>query len=282
MTPKLSLRECVTLACVLEATAPKPGNVHRGADFDDVAYVDFLASAAVIADPLCAETVSVGKRILDAVSATQRIGVGNTNLGMVLLLGPLTAVPRESPLRLGIGEVLKNLTSEDAREVYAAIRLAQPGGLGRTDAMDVHESPPADLLVAMTAASDHDAIARQFVSDFNDVLNELAPQLLHNRQATGSLTNAIIHTQLQRIAAHGDSLIRRKSGDLVDEQARRGAQHCLSAGPPNSEAYFAAVSDFDFWLRADGRERNPGTTADLIAAALFACLREELLPPPWR
>ena len=35
-----------------------------------------------------------------------------------------------------------------------------------------------------------------------------------------------------------------------------------------------ALADFDFWLRSDGHRRNPGTTADLIAAALFAGLRD--------
>ena len=37
-----------TLACLWEATAPKPGNVYRGADFDDLTYADFITSAAVI------------------------------------------------------------------------------------------------------------------------------------------------------------------------------------------------------------------------------------------
>ena len=37
---------CAQLACVLEATARKPGNVHRFADFDDVSYLDFVTAAA--------------------------------------------------------------------------------------------------------------------------------------------------------------------------------------------------------------------------------------------
>jgi len=34
------------------------------------------------------------------------------------------------------------------------------------------------------------------------------------------------------------------------------------------------------WLRADGNRRNPGTSADLVAATLFVALREELIPLP--
>ena len=44
---RCTLGACATLACLWEATAPKPGNVYRGADFDDLTYADFLTSAAV-------------------------------------------------------------------------------------------------------------------------------------------------------------------------------------------------------------------------------------------
>jgi triphosphoribosyl-dephospho-CoA synthase len=44
----LGIGQCATLACFLEATAPKPGNVHRGADFDDLTYPDLIASAIMI------------------------------------------------------------------------------------------------------------------------------------------------------------------------------------------------------------------------------------------
>jgi triphosphoribosyl-dephospho-CoA synthase len=60
------------------------------------------------------------------------------------------------------------------------------------------------------------------------------------------------------------------------------AQQALAAGSPGDEAYHEALADFDFWLRSDGNRRNPGTTADLVAAALFAGLRDGVLPPPWR
>ncbi len=37
----------------------------------------------------------------------------------------------------------------------------------------------------------------------------------------------------------------------------------------HEESYDEALADLDFWLRADGHQRIPGTTADLIAAGLF-------------
>src|SRR5712691_9832840 len=78
------------LACLLEASAPKPGNVSPGRHFADVRYEDFLASAAAIGEPLAGAGVrTVGATVRLAVDATARWTGSNTNLGIVLLLAPL-------------------------------------------------------------------------------------------------------------------------------------------------------------------------------------------------
>jgi triphosphoribosyl-dephospho-CoA synthase len=77
-------------------------------------------------------------------------------------------------------------------------------------------------------------------------------------------------------------LIERKCGRTVAQVAADRAGAVLEAGPPGSDEYLAALGELDFWLRADGNRRNPGTTADLVAAGLFALLRDGRLPPPWR
>ena len=125
-------------------------------------------------------------------------------------------------------------------------------------------------------------MAKEYATNFAGVIHELLPSLERGIAAGWSLTEAIIRTHVEAIAAHGDSLIRRKSGPAIDEQAKRFATACLAAGSPGDDVYHAALADFDFWLRSDGRKRNPGTTADLIAAALFVGLREGRLPPPWK
>jgi triphosphoribosyl-dephospho-CoA synthase len=68
----------------------------------------------------------------------------------------------------------------------------------------------------------------------------------------------------------------------VANRAATMARGVLSAGPPRGEAYECALADLDFWLRADGHRRNPGTTADLIAAGLFVALRDGIIKPPFR
>jgi triphosphoribosyl-dephospho-CoA synthetase len=123
---------CVQLACVWEVTARKPGNVHRYRDFEDASYLDFILSAAAIAPVLDgAARRPVGQAILEAVRATRLVARTNTNLGILLLLSPLVAGPAGEPLRDGLVRLLARLDVADARAAYEAIRLANPGGMGR-------------------------------------------------------------------------------------------------------------------------------------------------------
>src|SRR4029077_7268233 len=110
---------CASLACVMEATAPKPGNVHRGADFDDASYPDFIVAASVIG-PIIERAVArpLGQTVLAAVEATQIAVATNTNLGTILLIVPLAKAPRSVALDVGIVDILKQLTPDDARDVY--------------------------------------------------------------------------------------------------------------------------------------------------------------------
>ena len=278
----LSIGQCATMACVLEATAPKPGNVHRGADFDDLTFFDFSASAVAIAPALeAAATNGVGPTVLSAVKATFRIVATNTNLGTILLLAPLGVVPRGVSLAEGLPDVLNGLTAEDARCVYEAIRLANPAGLGQVSAMDIHDNIPGDLMAAMCLAADHDMVARQYAREFFEVLHVVLPWIQIGLKRGWKLSDAIVHTHVRMMSQFPDSLITRKCGDDIGIQAASRAQRVVDAGVPNEENYLQALADFDFWLRSDGHRRNPGTTADLIAAGLFVGIREGVIGPPF-
>ena len=261
---------------VCEVSAPKPGNVHRGADFEDVTYLDFLHSAVVVG-PIVERIVElgVGRTVLEAVKATREAVGTNTNLGTLLLVAPLAAVPDGLRHAEGVGGVLKQLTFDDTRCVFEAIRVSAAGGMGRVAEADVLTDPPPGmtLVEAMRLASERDLVARQYCNDFADVFG--IARAIENGVARGwSLSTAIVHAHLQQLAAAPDSLILRKCGPAVAEQARAHAERVLAAGCPGDDGYERAVEDFDFWLRSDGHRRNPGTTADLIAAALFVLLRE--------
>lgn len=273
---RFSVAQAAALACLWEATAPKPGNVHRGADFEDVTYLDFVQSAIVIG-PILARTqeLGVGRTVLEAVRETQAAVRTNTNLGTVLLLAPLAAVPEGTPLVVGIGSVLDNLTADDTRHVYEAIRISAAGGLGHTETADVFEEPPdITLAEAMRLAAHRDLVARQYTNQFADVFNRLAVWIEASMGESWPLTTAIVHAQIQQLATEADSLIVRKCGPQLAESVRARAAAAIVAGKPGDDAYGRAIEDLDFWLRSDGHRRNPGTTADLIAAALFVLLRE--------
>ena len=279
----LTVGQCATLACLLEASAPKPGNVHRGADFADMTFADFAVSAAAIAPAMDAAVErGVGATVLAAIQATRRLVPVNTNLGTVLLLAPLAAVPRSQCIQAGIGDVLRQLTARDAADVYAAIRLAEPGGLGTAEQMDVAQAAPDSLVEAMAAAAERDLVARQYAQNFAPLLAQIVPWLVAGHTAGWPHTDAVIYTQLRVLEAWPDSLIARKCGLPTAERASGLAHRVLQAGRPGDEAYYNELAELDFWMRSDGNRRNPGTTADLIAAALFVALRESLIQPPFR
>ena len=269
------------IACLLEATARKPGNVHRFRDFDDARYLDFLLSATALAGPLDrAPGVPLGWTILGAVEATRRVVANNTNLGMILLLAPMASVPIGRGLREGLAEVLGRTTVEDASFVYRAIRLASPGGLGRADDQDVAGEPTLTLLEAMALAADRDLVARQYATGFADVFDHALPALAGAIGAGRPLETAIILAFLEALARRPDTLIARKRGTAIAEQASARAARVLESGWPDSAPGASALADFDAWLRVDGHARNPGATADLIAAALFAALRDGTIVLP--
>src|SRR5437667_418945 len=84
-------------------------------------------------------------KIVEAVQATRLVARTNTNLGIILLLSPLAAVPAGESLRDGLLPVLDRLDIADADATYEAIRLANPGGLGRVPEQDVSHEPTQNL-----------------------------------------------------------------------------------------------------------------------------------------
>ncbi len=263
MSPGLAAQ----IACILEATARKPGNVHRLADFPgDAHYLDFLLSAAAIGPVFdAAPRIGLAATIFQAVAATRRVVATNTNLGMVLLMAPLAVVPERTPLQEGVGEVLGRTTVEDACVVYRAIRLANPGGLAEVPEQDIAIEPTIPLREAMRLAASRDLVARQYATDYRELFELALPWLTTALEGGAGLESAIVLAYQTMLAVRPDTLIARKRGQAVAEEASRRAKEATLTGD------FDAL---DTWLRGDGHARNPGATADLIAATLFVALRD--------
>lgn len=275
------LTDWIYQSCRIEVLSEKPGNVSPGKSFQDADVNDFLESARVSAPWLVqAGTLGVGKAIYGATKATHDAVGHNTNLGILLLLAPMAAIPSGVSLSDGLPHVVGSLTVEDADWTYQAIRVAEPGGLGDSDTQDVREPPTETLQECMRHAADRDLIAQQYATDFHDVLHT-GLELLRASATVVAETQRIGFVALKLMSALGDSLVARKCGDAVSEDLQQRAAAVLDAGWPHTDSGRQAWSEFDGWLRSDGNRLNPGTTADMIAAIVFAALRsgQYTVPP---
>lgn len=265
------------LACLLEVSAPKPGNVSPERHFHDTRYEDFLASAVAIGPALAeAGKTPLGATVRRAVDATLRWTRSNTNLGIVLLLAPLAraALREGGKLRERLGRVLAETTVDDAREVYAAIRRARPGGLGASKAEDVSEAPTVALREAMALAAERDAIAREYITDFALTFEIGVPALCAARAEGLTWSDGVVEAYLALLNAAPDTHIARKLGPAEADTVSRRARAVRAAGGTRSAEGRKALAALDAELRDPRNRRNPGTTADLTCAALFVVILE--------
>jgi triphosphoribosyl-dephospho-CoA synthase len=280
---RLSVGFYAQLACIWEATARKPGNIHRFQDFEETTFVDLLLSAAAVAPVLeTARERHVGETVLEGIRATRQVVNTNTNLGILLLLAPLATVPLDQDLRSGLKKVLEQLDVADTRAVYEAIRLANPSGLGRVQDQDVSQQPTLSLREVMILAADRDLIARQYATWFQEVLDDGVPALLQAIAKTPliSLEEAIIYCHLRLMNGYPDSLIARKRCGAEAEEASSLAFGVIEKFWENRQTRWEELGKLDAWLREKGNARNPGTTADLVTACLFIALREGSIQIP--
>ena len=271
------------MACLLEVCAEKPGNVTRRKDFNDACFEDFVISAAAIGPAFRrAADATVGEIILRAVRATRRLVGGNTNLGIVLLLAPLAkaaGLGHSDELRLAVSSVLRNLTVDDARLAYEAIRLASPAGMETVQQYDVQETDVnITLREAMGQARDRDALAREYVTDFEITFEVGLTAFQWILEQGAGISEAVVQTFLSILAQVPDTLIARKKGIEAAREVSGRAGQVLKRGGIFSEKGQAEIKRLDFALRDKGHTLNPGTTADLTAAVLFVYLVENDLP----
>ena len=266
-----SVGRIAELACLLEVSASKPGNVHRGADFEDVTFVDFAASAVAMGQAIDdTEGRPYGDTVLAVAQRTKQVTSSNTNLGINLLISLLAkSCFLGGPCSENVISAFAELDEHDSKKVFEAIRMMNPGGLGDAENYDVNETASSCLITAMTEAKDRDRIAAQFSNAFADVFEKSLPWILEGRERFGDLMQGIVWAHVRMMAQYPDSLIARKCGMLVAEQSQTMARKSVDSLSDGPESFFAQVSNLDFWLRSDGHRRNPGTTADLIAAGLF-------------
>jgi triphosphoribosyl-dephospho-CoA synthase len=279
-----SRAECIGAAfkwaCLTELNAPKPGNVHAFAAGHGMTVDEFVRSADVAAAPLSAEGTRVGVRIHRAVTATFAAVGTNTNLGIILLCAPLAAAAERDPagMRCALHKVLQDLDVDDADLAFRAIARAAPAGLGHSAQHDVFNLATVSLLQAMSEAADRDLVARQYATDFADIFDLGLPLFESVSQSKRDAKWATLATFLGFLSAFPDSHIARKLGAESASAVQRAAINfeAMLQAAERPDQVLPGLLAWDAALKAKGI--NPGTSADLTVATLFAHRLRTILP----
>ena len=300
---------CAQLALLLEVSAyPKPGNVHRTADYPLTTYEHFLASivamrpsfekaaergAKCASGHLSMEETRIGFLIKDAAERmlSSQSG-GNTHLGTIILVIPMAVaaalcIARErlsiEDLRGSISSIIRSATPRDTVDLYDAIRAVRPAGLGRVERLDVMDPRSREAILrdyvtpydVFRIASPYDVVAREWVTGYS-VTFELGYPYFREASKGARLNDAIVNTFLKILSEVPDTFIARQFGDRRAEEVSALARGALEAGGMTTDSGRRAVWALDDRLRKG--DLNPGTTADLVSSVLMVAALFGLKP----
>jgi triphosphoribosyl-dephospho-CoA synthase len=271
MMTDVNLANAFKTACIAELEALKPGNVHIFADGHGMTVQDFIASADAVSEVIALPNLTLGERILQSVQATQKAVHMNTNLGMILLCAPLIQakfVIQGTGLQANAHAVLGSTTVEDANACFAAIRLANPAGLGAANVHDVQNHADCTLLQAMQAAANRDMIAQQYANNFIHVFDGLAyyqKALAKWQRPAWAATALYLHFLSNFLDSH---IVRKHNETIAKLVQNQAVEHAIELSKAfNPKNYLTELLNFDAALKKQGL--NPGTSADLTVASLF-------------
>lgn len=294
--------ECLQLAVLLEVSAyPKPGNVHRTADFEGTRYEHFLASSVAVG-PHFRHAAKQGVLVQHGKVGLDRVGVGeiikaavvdvtswqhsgNTVLGSIILLVPVAVAAGITlaegefsihKLRRSIKSVVESTTSEDAVRVYEAINIAQPGGLGKAPKLDVTDAASRKKIIedkvslyeVFKISAPWDSISSEWVNDYRITFNIGYPFFTQQLEDTNDINAATVHTFLKILSEVPDTLIARKAGMSNAKEVSAQAKKVLEEGGLTTPEGRDRLLKFDAKLRDPAHQLNPGTTADITSAVL--------------
>jgi triphosphoribosyl-dephospho-CoA synthase len=294
--------KCLQLALLLEVSAyPKPGNVHRTADFKGTKYEHFLASAVALAphfahcaalgmavhnEKLRLDEIEVGKTIKKAVNdVTLWQHGGNTVLGSTILLMPMAAAAGITfaegkfsvhRLRRHIKTIIESTNSDDAVNLYEAIGMVKPGGLGTAPELDVTQTSSTteikkrrvSLHQVFKISAPWDSISSEWVNNYHITFDIGYPFLTQQLKETEDINTATVNTFLKILSEVPDSLIARKIGKPKAEEVSDRAKKVLENGGFTTNKGKESLIQFDKQLRIKTHKLNPGTTADITSAVL--------------
>jgi triphosphoribosyl-dephospho-CoA synthase len=183
-----------------------------------------------------------------------------------------------SLLRENLALVTRAATAWDSVHLYEAVDIASPSGLNTSSEFDVNDPDSKQrllkdnvlLLDVFKIGADYDDICYEWVNNF-PVTFDLAYPYLGEQLKTKPVNTAVVHVFLKILSERPDTFIARKVGKQKAQEVSADAKVILTLGGLETEAGKKALAEFDKKLRATQNKCNPGTTADLTAAALALC-----------
>ena len=286
------------LASVLEVSGwPKPGNVHRTRNYDDMVFQDFIISGVVIGNIMeelanqakeidDLSKAELGKYILQAVSETDKWISTNTNLGIMMMCIPIAAAAAISDgfdeIQENVGRLMDATTVDDAVNLYDAINIADAGGMGDQEEFDVMSEKAKDELRAnnqtmydvLEISAGWDRLANELTNKM-PVCFEIGFPTFRDFLATCDdedvVNKATVLTFMTILSQIPDTLISRKYGDEIAESVSKKAEGILQF--KDDDSFVEKLLEFDDYLYEN--KYNPGTTADLTAASIFLSYLEK-------
>ncbi len=267
------IARCAQLAMLLEVSStPKPGNVDRNHDFDDVKYEHFLASAIGIGpifERVAIAKEGIGYFIRESVEESIRWqSGGNTHFGAFLLLVPLVMAAGNDGVK-SVTKVVQDTSVEDAVEFYKAfrctkVRVGSVKELSIDDPNSVNEIKRRELTLydLMKISVKYDAIAHEWISGFQRTFR--GASVLEEKLGQMSMNNAIVFTYLTLLSERPDTLVQSKFGVEKAIQVSDKASQLIENWDLD------AIRDFDEEFIQEGI--NPGSTADVVIGSLFVAL----------
>jgi triphosphoribosyl-dephospho-CoA synthase len=293
------ISRCLELAILYEVSGyPKPGNVHRTADFPETTFEHFLASAVAIA-PSFKRAAEQGIRVSEGEIGPSDVGIGsvikdavdrmlgsqsdgNTLLGAIILLVPIAAAAGMTKvfslpkLRKNIKVIVGSTTPEDAVAVYDAIALVNPGGLNKAEELDVTDPESKKkildegitLLDTFKIASSYDSITSEWVNNYPITFDLGYPYFVKQLKETGDINTATVHAFMKILSEVPDTFISRKVGQSKAESISAEAKEVLKQGGLTTPLGRNLLLKLDSSLRDPKHDLSPGTTADITEAVL--------------
>ncbi|RRJ31687.1 triphosphoribosyl-dephospho-CoA synthase [Halocatena pleomorpha] len=267
------------LALLLELSGtPKPGNVDRRHEYNDLRFEHFMAGA-VGSTPgllLAQQGAAVGRAFERGVVGMAEQRGGNTQFGALLLLVPLVqAASADSETALTpepIEEIVHATTVEDACDFYRAFEHVDVGvddPPPELTALDVRRGARAastlrerglTLFDVMELSADVDGVAREWTEAFPRSFR--AADWIE--AGDGPISDRAADAYLRLLASEPDTFVVKRHDHATAEEVVERAQAALDG----------TITADDLATEFIRREINPGTTADITAAALFLALEQ--------